>query len=97
MQGRREVRRHSQTLGIERYVQSHAIDPELSRGLAAARDSPDPYDGVAELWFDLDVLAKLPANPERIQGGMALLEDERRFIDLPRSPIFLVEDHVIIG
>jgi hypothetical protein len=29
-------------------------------------------------------------------AASALLEDERRFIDLERSPLFLAEEHVII-
>ena len=91
------VQRYATLLGIKRYVQAHTINPPLSQGIAAARNAPDPYDGVAELWFDLEVLAASSATPERMQAGMALLEDERRFIDLPRSPIFLAEDHVVIG
>ena len=30
-------------------------------------------------------------------AAAALLDDERRFIDLERSPLFLAEEHVIIG
>ena len=29
-------------------------------------------------------------------AGTALLDDERRFIDLARSPLFLAEEHVVI-
>lgn len=91
------VQRHASALGIERYVQAHTINPAVSQGIAASRNAPDPFDGVAELWFDLDALtARLPT-PEAMQAGVALLEDERRFIDLPNSPIFLAEDHVVIG
>jgi len=84
-------------LGIRRYVQAHTIDPEMSQGIAAARGAPDPYDGVAELWFDLDELRARSAAPEVMQAGMALLEDERRFIDLAHSPIFFADDNVVVG
>jgi hypothetical protein len=29
-------KRHAAVLGIKRYVQAHTIDPELTRGIAAA-------------------------------------------------------------
>ena len=90
------VKRHATLLGIKRYVQAHTIDPEMTRGIAAARNSPDPYDGVAELWFDLEELTT-PASEARMAAGRALLEDEARFIDLPNSPIFLADDNVVIG
>jgi uncharacterized protein (TIGR02118 family) len=91
------VQRHAKVLGIKRYVQAHTIDPEASRGLAEARHAPDPYDGVAEIWLELEAFNSSGAIEERMAAGRALLEDEARFIDLPRSPIFLAEDHVIIG
>ena len=31
-----------------------------------------------------------------VHAPLELLEDERRFVDLPRSPIFLVEEHAIL-
>jgi uncharacterized protein (TIGR02118 family) len=91
------VQKHAAALGIHRYVQAHAIDPAMSQAIAAARDAPDPFDGVAELWFDWDDLAARMTTPAAIAAGRELLEDERRFIDLPRSPIFFAEDHVVIG
>ncbi len=33
----------------------------------------------------------------REHAGAALLEDERRFIDHSRSPIFLAEEHEVIA
>ena len=91
------VKKHAATLGIKRYVQAHTIDPALSQGIVAARNAPDPYDGVAELWFDITELADRLSNEDARAAGLALLEDERRFIDLPRSPIFFADDHVEIG
>jgi uncharacterized protein (TIGR02118 family) len=90
------VRAHARTLGIRRYVQAHAIDPELSRGIAAARGAPDPFDGVAELWFEWEAQGRALSTPEAIEAGRLLLEDERRFIDLPNSPVFFAEEHVVI-
>ena len=90
------VQRHAAALGIRRYVQAHTIDPELSRGIAGSRGAPDPFDGVAELWFDWEPQALRTPTPEAIEAGRQLLEDEQRFIDLVRSPIFFADDIVVI-
>jgi uncharacterized protein (TIGR02118 family) len=91
------VRTHAAALGIRRYVQSHAAHPAFSAALAATREAPAGYDGVAELWLDsLEALATATATPEGAAAGAALLEDERRFIDHARSPIFVVEEHQVI-
>ncbi len=92
------VRRHATALGIRRYVQTHMDFERLSAALGATRGAPEPYDGVAELWWDsTDALAGATATPEGAAAGRALLEDERRFIDHARSPIFLATEHPQIG
>jgi uncharacterized protein (TIGR02118 family) len=91
------VRSHAAALGIKRYVQAHTIDPEGTQGIAAARGAPDPYDGVAEIWLDLNELLSNAQRESAVHAGRALLEDERRFIDLANSPIFITEDNVVIG
>jgi hypothetical protein len=49
-----------------------------------------PYDGVAELWWENDdVLMAALDTPEGEQAGAELLVDEAKFIDLPRSPLWL--------
>jgi len=91
------VRSHAEALGIRRYVQVHAIDDAISTAVAGPRHSPEPYDGVAELWLDsLDALMSAGRSDAGRAAASALLEDERRFIDLERSPLFLAEEHVII-
>ena len=91
------VKRHAAALGIRRYVQAHTIDPAMSQAIAASRGAPDPFDGVAELWFDWDDVTPRMTTPDAIEAGRQLLEDERRFIDLPHSPIFFADDNVVIG
>ena len=92
------VREHRTVLHIRRYVQVHTLPVGASAPLAASRGVEDEeYDGVAELWWDsLEDLAAAVATPEGQRAGAELLEDERRFIDLPRSPIFLAEEHVVV-
>jgi uncharacterized protein (TIGR02118 family) len=85
-------------LQIRRYVQTHSLPAEAQRGLRASRDAPQEFDGVAELWFDsLEAMAANGARPQAQAAAALLLEDERRFIDLPKSPLWFSQEHVIIG
>src|SRR5712664_2236271 len=67
------VRRHAKALRIRRYVQLHTLDDPINAALRESRGAEEPYDGVAELWWE----------------SRADLEDERRFIDLGRSALWL--------
>ena len=92
------VARHAPALGIRRYVQSHTLESELNAGLRASRGAEEPFDGVAELWWDSaeELTAVLDSEKGR-QVGLELLEDERKFIDLARSSLFLTEEHEIVA
>ena len=46
------VAEHAKALGIKRYVQLHTSDTETNEALRASRGAPEPFDGIAELWFD---------------------------------------------
>ena len=46
-----------------------------------------------QIWFDA---AEMPATPEAAVAGQALLEDEKKFIDLARSPLWLGEERPIL-
>ncbi|HVA09790.1 MAG TPA: EthD domain-containing protein [Acidimicrobiales bacterium] len=84
-------------LGIRRYTQVHATPGPVSTALALSRGAPEAFDGVAELWFDsTDALMAAANTPEGMAAGEALLEDERRFIDHARSPIFLAEEFPVL-
>jgi uncharacterized protein (TIGR02118 family) len=91
------VASHAATLGIRRYVQSHSMPDRVSLQVAAGRESPEPFDGVAELWFDsLDALAAAATTTEGRVAATELFEDETRFIDHARSPLMLVEEHEVV-
>ena len=92
------VRSVAGVLNIRRYVQSHSLsDPALGFGAQARGSAGLEYDGVAELWWD-DLESRMApgASEEGRAAGLLLLEDERRFIDLPRSPIFFVTERQVI-
>lgn len=92
------VRRHAQALGIRRYVQLHSIHHPLNAGLRESRAAPEGFDGVAELWWDsLEELMTAGATPEGREAALALLEDERRFIDLENSPLWLGHEKTIVA
>jgi uncharacterized protein (TIGR02118 family) len=93
------VERHADTLRIRRYVQTHARETDVDGVLSTSRGSePGLYDGVAELWWDSleDLLAGYSTEAGQAAGA-ELLADEQRFIDLPRSPLWLGEENVVIG
>ena len=91
------VRSLAPVLRIKRYVQSHALTTPVNDALRRGRGAPEGYDGVAELWWDsLADLTVGGASPEGHEAGRRLLADERRFIDLVRSPLWLSEEHAII-
>jgi uncharacterized protein (TIGR02118 family) len=83
-------------LRIRRYVQAHSLPAESEAALRAARGGPEGFDGAAELWWDsLEDVMAASADPAGIEAGRRLLEDERKFIDLTRSPLWWSEEKVI--
>ena len=88
----------SRTLRMRRYMQSHTVEDPLYDGLRTARTGMhEPFDGIASLWFDSrEDLVAATTSEEGRKAGALLLEDERRFIDLPRSPLWLGEEHVVV-
>jgi len=88
----------AETLQIRRYVQLHSLPAEAGAGLRASRGAPEDYDGVAELWFDsLEAIQENSRRPEAQAAAARLLEDERQFIDLARSPLWFGEERVVVG
>jgi uncharacterized protein (TIGR02118 family) len=90
------VRRLQPALGMVRYVQVHRRSDTLGDGARAVRGAPEPYDGVAELWWESEESFRGSGRtPEGREAGRLLLEDEARFIDLARSPLWLNSEHVL--
>lgn len=92
------VRQHAEALNIRRYVQTHRTETELNDAIRQGRGAPEPYDGVAELWWDsLEDLESAMSGETGQAAGLALLEDEQKFIDLANSPLWLNREQVIVG
>jgi uncharacterized protein (TIGR02118 family) len=91
------VRSLQAALGIRRYVQTHRMETPFNDMLRASRSALEPFDGVAELWWDdLDALVGATSSSEGSAAGQTLLEDEARFIDLERSALWLGQETEII-
>lgn len=95
------VASHRETLRILRYVQLHTGEYAMTDAIRASRAgrleaAPAIYDGVAQLWWA--TLEDLTLDtPETRAAGQALLEDEARFIDFAKSPLWFGEEKTIFG
>jgi len=91
------VRELAPALGVKRYTQVHTLTSAFSEAMRRHRGAPEDFDGVAELWWDtVEDFARAGATPDGRAAGRRLLEDEKRFIDLPRSPIWFGEEHTLV-
>jgi uncharacterized protein (TIGR02118 family) len=91
------VRSFQPVLGIRRYVQTHRVETPFNAALRASRGALEPFDGVAELWWDdVDALVAATSSAEGYAAGQTLLEDEARFIDLEQSSLWVGEEVEII-
>ncbi|ODT87956.1 EthD domain-containing protein [Phenylobacterium sp. SCN 70-31] len=90
------VRSFAEPLHMARYVQSHTIAPPLNEGFRVARGFAPPLDGITEVWMNsaADLEAGGATEAGR-RGGAALVEDERRFVQMDASRCFLTREHVI--
>ena len=86
------VKSVADTLNIKRYVQTHGLgNADVDAAIAVSRGAPGPFDGVAELWWDdLESMMAPGATEEGRAAGQLLLEDEQKFIDLARSPLWFL-------
>lgn len=92
------VQRHAETIGLALYRQNHTVDDAMLSPLLRGRLSDDPFDGIAELgWTSKEALLGGGNDPAVRAANRELFEDEKRFIDLGRSPIFFAETHEIVS
>ena len=90
------VARFSSDLNIVRYVQVHTVEDPINDAMNQARGGKmeSVYDGVAELWWENEEsLSGAMQSSKGAAAGAALLEDEKKFIDLPLSPLYLAYEY----
>jgi hypothetical protein len=86
----------SEILGMSKYVQSHTTAHEANARSQAAMGFMPPLDGITEVWVpSLADFEKGGATEEERQASMALVEDERRFVEMGASRCFLTREHLI--
>jgi uncharacterized protein (TIGR02118 family) len=86
------VRSLAEATQAKKYVQSHTIEPEFNDALVRLRSVAEPYDGVAEVWFES---IESFHSPDAREARKRLIEDEAEFIDFSRSSMFITEEHLI--
>jgi hypothetical protein len=92
------VRGHAVALGASRYVQSHTQQSELNEAVRGPRGAAPAYDGITEMWWrDEATLRETLGTDDARTAALDLLEDERHFIDLEASSIFLTQEHEIFS
>jgi uncharacterized protein (TIGR02118 family) len=90
------VASHAETLRMARYVQSHSVHADMNEAFRAGRGYLAPLDGITEVWVaSLSDLEAGGATEEGRSAGAALVEDERRFVEMGRSRCFLTREHCI--
>ncbi len=91
------VQKHRHVLRIIRYVQVHTDFGAMTKRLGRFRDATEPYDGVAEIWYEsLETLEGLGDDPAARAASQELLADEKRFVNLPRSAIWVGSEMEVI-
>ena len=93
------VRSHAEVLRIRRYVQVHTLDTPLNDVIGRSRGTAE------DLRRRRGAMVRSRRGPRRVDGftpegraaALELLEDERNFIDMPRSAIFVAEEHQFVG
>lgn len=92
------VRSVAGELNILRYVQVHGLDHPLNAGFRKSRGGPEPFDGIAEVWYESLEAFEAPFRTEAGKAaGRLLKEDEARFIDLARSPGWVGQEKIVIA
>jgi EthD domain len=90
------VRSLQPALRMTRYVQVHRLDSDLAAGMQRVRGAPEPFDGIAELWWpDEETFRAAGRDPKAREAGRLLVEDEAKFIDLKASPLWLNHEEMI--
>lgn len=82
-------------LGIRRYVQTHTLrDDPITHSLREVYGSSDDlFDGMAEVWFnDPEGRTGAASTKAGQTAGAALIADEKKFIDMSRSLMYLGTD-----
>jgi uncharacterized protein (TIGR02118 family) len=83
------VAKHATTLACRKYVQVHVLEDPLNAAFAEARGLMEPYDGMANLWWNnTEELLQALSTPAGQHATEEILEDEHHLIDCARSAMW---------
>ena len=86
----------AKVLNMVKYVQSHTIEPDMNARFETTNGYRPPLDGITEVWIpSLRVLEQGGATQAERDASMALVVDERRFVEMGQSRCFLTREHTI--
>ena len=92
------VQKNAGALNVRRYVQQHTLADPINDAIQKGRGTLEPFDGIAELWFDSVESMQAPAStPEGRAAMKELNEDESRLIDMERSVVFVGQEHELVS
>jgi uncharacterized protein (TIGR02118 family) len=90
------VASYAQVLNMAKYVQSHTIELETNARFQAGKGYMPPLDGITEVWLpSLATLEQGGGTQAERDASMALVVDERRFVEMGESRCFLTREHPI--
>lgn len=90
------ARKNAKAMGVYRYVQLHALEDPVNDVLRGSRKAPPAFDGVAEMWWETrEDMDRAFATDEGRAAGREMLADEKNFIDLANSPLWISEEHIM--
>lgn len=85
--------RFADSYGTRKYLQDHTLDTPLNDAIRASRGMGEPYDGVAEVWFDSEEsLVNAMSSAEGQELSAKLLADEANFLDHARCSAFVTRE-----
>ena len=80
----------SEDLNVLRYVQCHTTDDDHSALWGPRAPMEEPYDGVAEVWWESKEAFLAASRTDRGRAaGQAMVDDEPNFMDLPNCSAWL--------
>ena len=91
------IRSVSTGFRMQRYLQVHTYQSGLEAQLTGPRGTKAaPYTGHAEAWFNRADLLTMATVPEAARAMELAIEDETKFIDFPRSAMWIGKERVFV-
>jgi hypothetical protein len=93
------VASYAELLHTAKYVQSHAVAPEVNQSFVSERGFAAPLDGLTEVWLQSlsEREGEAATNEARQKAGAHMAQDEARFVEMGKSRCFMTKEHEIFN